>query len=128
MTATAQKRVLVVEDDSLVAMVMEDVLLRMGLDVLINHNLADALDELELADFDIALIDMGLRGESAHPLVQKLTSTGTPFAVVSGADQSHLKAEFPGVLVAMKPLGVKALEDVVRSLLGQAVTQASAAR
>ncbi len=122
MTATAHKKVLVVEDDSLVAMVMEDVLRRMGLDVLINHSLTAALDELELGDFDVALIDMGLRGESARPLVQKLTATATPFAVISGADQSALKAEFPSVLVAMKPLGVKALEDVVHKLLGHAQT------
>ena len=126
MTATAHKKVLVVEDDSLVAMVMEDVLRRMGLDVLINHSLMAALDELELGDFDVALIDMGLRGESARPLVQKLTATATPFAVISGADQSALKAEFPGVLVAMKPLGVKALEEVVNKLLDRAT--ASAAR
>jgi DNA-binding response OmpR family regulator len=125
MTATAQKRVLVVEDDPLVAMVMEDVLRRMGLEVLINHSLTAALDELELGDFDVALIDMGLRGESARPLVQKLTSTATPFAVVSGADQSALKAEFPDVLVAMKPLGVKALEGVVRQLLERAEAAAS---
>lgn len=125
MTATAQKRVLVVEDDPLVAMVMEDVLRRMGLEVLVNHSLTAALDELELGDFDVALIDMGLRGESARPLVQKLTSTATPFAVVSGADQSALKAEFPDVLVAMKPLGVKALEGVVRQLLERAEAAAS---
>jgi DNA-binding response OmpR family regulator len=125
MTATAQKRVLVVEDDPLVAMVMEDVLRRMGLEVLINHSLTAALDELELGDIDVALIDLGLRGESARPLVQKLTSTATPFAVVSGADQSALKAEFPDVLVAMKPLGVKALEGVVRQLLERAEAAAS---
>jgi DNA-binding response OmpR family regulator len=97
----------------------------MGLEVLINHSLTAALDELELGDFDVALIDMGLRGESARPLVQKLTSTATPFAVVSGADQSALKAEFPDVLVAMKPLGVKALEGVVRQLLERAEAAAS---
>lgn len=113
-----------VEDDPLVAMVMEDVLMRMGLSVVINHNLDDALREVELGDFDIALIDMGLRGESAHPLVEKLTARATPFAVVTGADQPELKAEFPGVVVAMKPLGVKTLENVVRQLLGQTVVEA----
>ncbi|HEV7122605.1 MAG TPA: response regulator [Rhodanobacter sp.] len=121
MTAT-QKRVLVIEDDPLVAMVMEDVLLRMGLAVYVNHSLADATNELELAEFDVALVDMGLRGESAYPLVQILTARGTPFAIVTGADQPDLVTEFPGVLIATKPLGIKALETVVQTLLGQAET------
>lgn len=117
MASIAKKRVLLVEDDPVVAMVMEDVLLRMGLDVLVNHSLANALNELELADFDVALVDMGLRGESAQPLVQRLTAYGTPFAVVTGADQAALKAEFPGVLIATKPIAVKTLEKMVNELL-----------
>lgn len=114
-----QQRVLIVEDDFQVATVMREVLQRMDLHVLINHSLPAALDELALAAFDIALVDMGLRGESARPLVQKLAASGTPFAVVTAADQARLKTEFPGLLVIMKPLGVKALEEAVRTLLGQ---------
>lgn len=124
MATIAKKRVLLVEDDPLVAMVMEDVLLRMGLQVLVNHSLANALNELELADFDVALVDMGLRGESARPLVQHLTARGTPFAVVTGADPAALKAEFPGVLIAAKPLGLKALEQMVNELLGRPTASA----
>jgi DNA-binding response OmpR family regulator len=124
MATIAKKRVLLVEDDPLIAMVMEDVLLRMGLQVLVNHSLANALNELELADFDAALVDLGLRGESAHPLVQHLIARGTPFAVVTGADPAALKTEFPGVLVATKPLALKALEQMVNELLGRSTASA----
>lgn len=62
---------------------------------------------------------MGLRGESARPLVKKLAASGTPFAVVTAADQARLKTEFPGLLVIMKPLGVKALEEAARTLLAR---------
>lgn len=124
MATIAKKRVLLVEDDPLIAMVMEDVLLRMGLQVLVNHTLANALNELELANFDAAIVDMGLRGESAHPLVQRLTARGTPFAVVTGADPAALKADFPGVLVATKPLGIQALERMVNELLERPTSSA----
>lgn len=124
MATIAKKRVLLVEDDPLVAMVVEDLLLRMGLDVLVNHSLANALNELELADFDLALVDMGLRGESARPLVQRLTARATPFAVVTGADPAALKAEFPGALIATKPLSLNALEQMVSALLGPRTTSA----
>lgn len=124
MATIAKKRVLLVEDDPVIAMVMEDVLLHMGLEVLVNHSLANALNEIELADVDVALVDMGLRGESARPLVQRLTARATPFAVVTGGDPAALKAEFPGVLIAAKPLGLSALEHMVSELLGQRTTSA----
>jgi CheY-like chemotaxis protein len=57
------RRVLVVEDDPVVAMVIEDTLEAMGLGVLVDLNLVDALNDVEASPFDAAMIDVGLRGE-----------------------------------------------------------------
>lgn len=117
MSSPKIRRVLIVEDDPVVVMVVEDTLRRMGLEPLINLNLRDALVELEASDFDAALIDMGLRGESAHCLVRALMDRRIPLVVMSGRDHPDLTAEFPQIRIVLKPLGVQALEQIMLELL-----------
>ena len=118
MSSPKTRRVLIVEDDPVVAMVVEDTLQGMGLETLVNLSLLDALTELEASDIDAALIDMGLRGESARPIVLALIAREIPFVVMSGTDQPKLTAEFPQIRIVLKPLSVQSLEQIVLELLG----------
>ncbi len=117
MPSPQARRVLIVEDDPVVAMVVEDTLRGMGLEVLVNLSLFDALTELDAGDVDAALIDMTLRGESAYPVVLALRARAIPFVVMSGTDQPELKAEFPHIRIVLKPVTVLALEQIMRELL-----------
>lgn len=118
MSSPKTRRVLIVEDDPVVAMVVEDTLQGMGMETLVNLSLLDALTELEASDIDAALIDMGLRGESARPIVLALIAREIPFVVMSGTDQPKLTAEFPQIRIVLKPLSVQSLEQIVLELLG----------
>jgi CheY-like chemotaxis protein len=118
MSSLGTRRVMIVEDDPVVAMVVEDTLRGMGLETLVNLSLLDALNELETSDIDAAFIDMGLRGESAHPIVLDLVTRGIPVVVMSGKDQPALRAEFPQIRIVLKPLSVQALEQIALELLG----------
>jgi len=113
------KQVLVVEDDPVVAMVVEDTLRDMGLGVLVDLSLIDALSELESSDFDAALVDVGLRGENAYPLIVALRERGIPFAVMSGGDLTALAREFPEVRMLAKPLDMASLQRITQTLLDQ---------
>jgi len=117
MLSPKTRRVLIVEDDPVVAMMVEDTLQSMGLETLVNLSLLDAITELETSDIDAALVDMGLRGESAYPIVLALVARNTPFVVISGRDQPELKAEFPQIRIVLKPLRVQELEQIMRELL-----------
>lgn len=119
-TTNAGKRVLVVEDDPVVAMVVEDTLRDMGLEVLVDLSLVDALSEIETSEFDVALIDMGLRGEIAYPLMMALQERKVPFMVMSGGDLLSLAAELPQVRMMSKPLDMKSLQKAVEELLALA--------
>ncbi len=118
MTFETKRRALVVEDDPIVAMVVEDTLRNMGLDVLIDLNLIDALSEIEASEFDVALIDLGLRGESARPVILALLDRSIPFVVMSGGDLRSLAVEFPQIRTISKPLDMKALKQLMLELLG----------
>ena len=117
MQVEGRKRVLVVEDDPVVAMVMEDTLQAMGLEVLVDLNLLDALNDVEASPFDAAMIDVGLRGENAWPVMVALQKRDIPFAVMSGGDLTGLAEEFPQVRMVNKPVSVEALQQIVRDLL-----------
>jgi Response regulator containing CheY-like receiver, AAA-type ATPase, and DNA-binding domains len=117
MSSPKTRRVLIVEDDPVVAMVVEDTLRGMGLETLVNLSLLDALTELETTDIDAALIDMSLRGESAYPIVRSLIAGGTPFVVMSGENHPELIAEFPQIRIVLKPLSMQALKQLILELL-----------
>ena len=124
MTSADAKRLLVVEDDPVIAMVIEDVLRDMGYEVFVNLTLAHALLELETHEIDAVLLDMHLRGESARPMVLALIERKLPFAVLSGSDQSALQREFPQIRLLSKPFGKAQLEQAVRELLKPALSAA----
>ncbi|HEY9511868.1 MAG TPA: response regulator [Rhodanobacter sp.] len=113
-----------VEDDPVVAMVVEDALRDLGLQVLVDLNLVDALNEIETGEFDAALIDVGLRGESAYPMMIALRERNVPFVVMSGGDLTTLAAEFPQIRMMSKPLDMKSLQKVVQDLLAVPPAQA----
>ncbi|HWU75368.1 MAG TPA: response regulator [Rhodanobacter sp.] len=110
---------MVVEDDPVVAMLVEDIVRDMGHEVLINLTLEQALFEIEAGGIDAVLLDMHLRGEDGRPVLLELLARKIPFLVLSGSDQSALKSEFPQIRVVAKPFGKAALEDAVRALLDQ---------
>ena len=120
MTTADAKRLLVVEDDPVIAMVVEDILRDMGHEVLVNLTLAHALLEIDLNEVDAVLLDMHLRGENARPMVLALIERKLPFLILSGSDQSALKQEFPQIHLLSKPFGRAELEQVVRELLDPA--------
>jgi DNA-binding response OmpR family regulator len=109
--------VLLVEDDAVVAMLVEQILLDMELQVLVVATLDYAMVELEMANFDAAIIDMRLRGDRADQLVDKLLLGGIPFMVLSGGDLGDFRVAHPHVRVLGKPFDKSELEQCVRSLL-----------
>lgn len=117
MSSATAKRVLIIEDDPIAAMVVEDILRDMGHEVFINITLEHALLELDEDEVDAVLLDMQLRGEDARPIVLELLARKIPFLVLSGADQSALKSEFPHIRIVAKPFGKAVLEEAVRGLL-----------
>ncbi len=101
-------RILVVEDDVLIAMELGERLADMGYEVLgPAHTLAEA--EALLANGgrpDAALLDANLAGQSSVPLGAVLARRGVPLAFCTGYDKiKNLPPELANVPVLTKPLG-----------------------
>jgi CheY-like chemotaxis protein len=104
-------RILVVEDESLVAMMMEHTLVESGFRVVGPiHRLADAVVAATEREMDAALLDVNLGGELVYPLADLLAGRGVPFAFLTGYAAEVIHPRFNGVPILQKPLARHALE------------------
>jgi len=112
----ASLRVLVVEDEVLIAMLLEDALDEFGCTLKGPfRSLAGALAAAEEGDYDVALVDFNLQGEKATPLTRRLAELGRPFAISSGGGADAAGHGESGHL--HKPFRVEDVEAVLLALI-----------
>ena len=88
------KRVLVAEDEAIVAMLVEDELLEAGAEVVgPAGSVGDALQLIEAASRDgglsAAVLDIDLEGEAVTPVADMLAALDVPFLFATGYDREH---------------------------------------
>ena len=102
------KRVLVVEGEALLALVLKDHLEEVGWSIEgIAHTRGRAEKMAAALDFDIALLDLNLHGASSHSVIDILRSRGRPFVLMTGYDTKDLPVE----LTAYRVLAVTQLRQ-----------------
>jgi len=95
---------LIVEDEPLISMMLEDFLLSLGHQVsAICESVSEALAACDTADFDIAILDVNLKGESVWPVATRLREQGIPFVLASGGHVDPPPPEFVAVPMIDKP-------------------------
>ncbi|MDF2764668.1 MAG: putative response regulator, CheY family [Rhodospirillales bacterium] len=122
----AGARVLVVEDESLVAMMLSDMLEDLGCRVI--GPVGSRAGALELVGdglhLDLALLDVNLGGEHAYDVADALAGRAVPFVFVSGYGISGIDPRFAHAPVLAKPFQPAALARVI----GDALSGAAEAR
>ena len=115
----AGKRLLVVEDELLVSMLLEDILGEFGAEIAGPHSrLADGLAAARAERFDGAILDLNLAGQPAEPLADLLLARGVPFVFITGYQRDSIDRRYANVPVLAKPIDSAALESVLLTLLG----------
>lgn len=108
------RTILVVEDEQLVAMLIEDALLDAGATVIgPAATVAEALDLLGGTLPDAAVMDMNLCGESAAPVADRLAALAVPFLIATGYGAAGLPPGHEAVPVLAKPFEP---DDLIRQL------------
>ena len=111
----AGKRVLVVEDEGVVAMVLEDYLLELGYAVAgVAARLELGLQLAQEAAIDLAILDVNLAGKLSYPIAQLLHARGIPFLFATGYGTAGRPDEFRDIPTLTKPYGI---DDLARALL-----------
>jgi len=119
----AGKRVIIIEDEPLVAMDLESCLTAAGCDVVGSAGtVRDAKNLCAEAVCDAALIDVNLAGQPVDELAATLTKRNIPFAFVTGYGREALPQGFRDTLVVGKPFDETALIATVELLAYQSAS------
>jgi DNA-binding response OmpR family regulator len=118
---SARHRILVVEDEMLIAMVIEDAVHDSGGQVVgPAATLEKALKLGEEGEFDAAILDVTIRGGKVYPVAELLLKRGIPFVFASGYGDWALPEELRDKPRLTKPFTAAALEEQIRLLYGKA--------
>lgn len=110
-------RVLIVEDEMMVSMLIEDMLSDMGCHVVgPAARLEEALALAENAELDCAVLDLNLGGQSTFPVADLLRAKGAPFAFATGYGDAGLREIDRDRLVLQKPFREVDLARILRAL------------
>jgi CheY-like chemotaxis protein len=111
---TASRSVLIVEDEPLIAMMLEDFLDSLGHKVAGTcDTLADALGRVEQGGFDVAIIDVNLNGQQVWPVADRLQAKGIPYVLATGGHIEPPPAVHAAVPVLAKPYTLDAIGPVL---------------
>jgi len=120
MTRLSGARILIVEDDWLIASQLSDVLTDEGAKIVGPFaNMIDALQNLsDLTAIDGAILDVGLGEVTSYPLAEALKTTQIPYMFLTGLPQDQLPKEFARARHLQKPFRSG---ELVRLLLDMGV-------
>ncbi|APP79272.1 response regulator [Xanthomonas hortorum pv. vitians] len=114
-TALHGRRILVVEDDYLLAQSLNDLLIEAGVRVV--GPVGTVSDALSLVtsgeEIDGALLDVNVRGQPVFPVADALLERGVPFSFCSGYDRYTLPARFAHLSYCMKPYNPRAITTLL---------------
>jgi CheY-like chemotaxis protein len=116
--AIRKRRVLIVEDEGVVGMLLEEMLTDLGYEVAgVAARLGEGLQKAETEEYDCAILDVNLDGRPSFPIAEALTKRGTPFLFITGYGAKGLEPDFAAHPVLAKPFLQTELEAALRKLL-----------
>jgi CheY-like chemotaxis protein len=113
----AGRRVLVVEDEMIVAWLLEDMLTELGCVVIgPAGSVKQAVAMIDAQAIDAALLDVNLDGEMSYPVADALVVRGVPFVFSTGYDKDRLLDGYRTFPVLQKPYHQSELSDALAKL------------
>jgi DNA-binding response OmpR family regulator len=115
------RKVLVVEDEALVAMLVEDALLDAGFGVIgPAATVEEAMALLDHERPDAVVLDLNLAGETSTPVADLLAARGIPYVIATGYGASGLPAGHQDAMVLAKPYDPAELTSMLGRICRQA--------
>jgi CheY-like chemotaxis protein len=112
------RRVLLVEDEPIVAWLLKDMLVDLGCSVVgPAADVNQALAMIEAESIDVAVLDVNLRGQMSYPIADVLVARGVPFVFSTGYDKDRLLDGYRTIPTLQKPFHRSDLGDTLAKLL-----------
>src|SRR5262245_30806137 len=115
---SSPRRVLVVEDDVMIRMLIEDMLNDLGFAVAAEASkVPEALAAVSSTAIDVAILDVNLSGETTGPVAEALAARGTPFVFATGYGEHGLPEQFRDRPLLKKPFQIDGLKRMLDTAL-----------
>ena len=115
---SAGRSILIVEDEPLIAMMLEDFLESLGHTVSATcDTVACALEKADQGGFDLAILDVNLKGENVWPVASALRERKVPFIIATGGHVDPPPPEFNDAPVIEKPYTVDRVTPAIDAAL-----------
>jgi CheY-like chemotaxis protein len=116
--------VFLVEDEAMIRMMVADMLEQLGLSVVAEAgNLDEAMKLAQSVDFDVALLDVNVKGKMISPVAEVIKMRNRPFIFATGYGSSGLPQEHRYRPVLQKPFQLHVLSTTIDSVLNNPETQ-----
>ncbi len=113
-------RILLVEDEALIALMLEDMVESMGCAVTgMAPRIALGVSMAESGQFDVAILDVNVAGENVEPVADRLSARGVPFIFATGYGEAGVPLRHRGRPVVAKPFRADQLEAAINRALGR---------
>ena len=112
------RRILVIEDEAMVSMLIEDALIDMGCVVVaLASRFNDALSKAQTLAFDAAILDVNLAGERSFGIADALRIRKLPFVFATGYGTTSIPEPLRGAPILQKPFSRTELERALLSAI-----------
>jgi CheY-like chemotaxis protein len=116
--ATPARRILVVEDELMIRMLLEDMLGELGYTVAAEAGrLDEALAAAKSVEIDVAILDVNLNGQPILPVADALAARGTPFVFATGYGERGLPEPYRDRPTLKKPFQLEGLKQMLDTAL-----------
>jgi CheY-like chemotaxis protein len=118
--ATTGLRILVVEDEFPILLLLEDMLLSLGCEIVATaSNLADAMALARDCIVDTAVLDINLAGQKIYPAARLLAARGIPIVFSTGYGLAGIEPEWAHYPVVQKPFFIEQLSEGLARAVAQ---------
>jgi CheY-like chemotaxis protein len=123
----AGRRVLVVEDEPLVALMMTELIRSLGAEVVGPFGSIGEASSARTGDIDVAVLDINVGGELVYPLAERLAARATPLLFLTGYDSKSVDPRFKGSNILTKPVDPSELARCLAGIVDRTSRQATLA-
>ena len=128
MSSSTTCRVLFVEDEAMVSMLIEDMLLDLGVEVVgPAFKMEDALALARSADIEAAVLDINIGGHLTYPVADILRARGIPVIFATGYGSAALPERLRDIPTLHKPFDRDRFEEVIQAALADSPCEITSA-
>lgn len=112
----SNRKVLVLEDELIIAFALEDMLVDMGAEVVVTSSLDEAFARLEDSEVTLAVLDVNVHGAKSYPFAEELLRREIPLIFATGYGDAEHPPLFAGAPTLTKPYSRQQLAEAIEAI------------